>query len=374
MTAGPVRDGARRRVLVTGASGFVGGALLDRLRDDSRYDALGIGRRHLDLADYRAIDLAPPTPPAFPPGSVTFGPKPATSGPQVTDLGGNTGEGTRGLGGLWDGEAAAAIVHAAARSSPWGTREEFERQNVEATRAVVRYASSFEVRPRIVFVSTASVLYTARDQEDEAGDAPARGPFVGGYAASKAAAEDVIRHYDGPWVILRPRAVFGVGDTALFPRLAAAARAGRLPRIRPPRNAPRPLLSDLVPVDTLVEYLVRALDAPQIEGMALAVTGGEPVELQALVVRLLERAGIPEPARTRPRWAVLAAATLVETAWRLGRRRGEPPLTRYSVVAYAFAKTFDGRPLRRLLGEPAVTIADGIEAFARSLESARLGS
>jgi len=356
---------AQRRVLVTGASGFVGGALLARLRHDPRYDALGIGRRALDLPDYLSLDLAPP--------------RDDTSRAENRSSAGNmTPRDTAGaaerLRGLWGGAAPRVIVHAAARSSPWGTKAEFERENVEATRTLLRYAETFEVRPRIVLVSTASVLYTASDQVDAVGDAPARAPFAGGYAASKAAAEEVVRGYDGPWVILRPRAVFGAGDTALFPRLAAAAQAGRLPRIRPPRHAPRPLLSDVVHIDTLVEYLVRALETPGIEGATMTVTGGQPVDLQATVFRLFERAGIPEPVRTLPRGAVLAAATILETVWRLTRRPGEPPLTRYSVVAYAFAKTFDGEPLRRMLGEPAVPLAHAIDEFARSLGRTRLGS
>lgn len=367
----PASAESSRRVLVTGASGFVGGALLARLRDDPGYDALGLGRRPLDLPDYVSLDLAPP-PPDSSRGATSRATTAAAASTAAREA--TSCESVEELRALWNGAAPGVIVHAAARSSPWGTRAEFERENVQATRTVVRYAESFAVRPRIVFVSTASVLYTARDQVDVAGGAPARPPFVGGYAASKAAAEDVVRGYDGPWVILRPRAVFGVGDTALYPRLAAAAQAGRLPRIRPPRSAPRPLLSDLVHIDTLVEYLVRAMENAEVVGATLVVTGGHPVDLQATVFRLLERAGIPEPSRTRPRWAVVAAGTLLETAWLLTRRPGEPPLTRYSVVAYAFAKTFDAEPLRRMLGEPAEPLAEAIEHVARSLEPARLGS
>jgi nucleoside-diphosphate-sugar epimerase len=46
---------------------------------------------------------------------------------------------------------------------------------------------------------------------------------VNAYAETKAMGEALVRTYEGPWVIVRPRAVFGPGDTVLFPRILAAA-------------------------------------------------------------------------------------------------------------------------------------------------------
>src|SRR5205085_2353087 len=52
------------------------------------------------------------------------------------------------------------VVHAAARSSPWGSRREFERQNVGATRNIIDYCNAHG-RPRLVFISSSSVYYRA---------------------------------------------------------------------------------------------------------------------------------------------------------------------------------------------------------------------
>lgn len=320
-------------VLVTGASGFVGGALLRRLRSDPSFTPLGIGRRVLEHPGYRPVDLAAPD--------------------AAHDLGAAWADAHPGA------PAPAVIVHAAAHSSPWGHRAEFERANVDTTRAVLDYSRSLPVPPRVVFVSTASVLYRARDQAGVPDDAPADGPFVNAYAASKRAAERLVEHYEGEWVVLRPRAVFGAGDTTLLPRIVAAARAGRLPRIRPPRSGP--VLSDLVVIDTLVEHLVTALTSPALNRRTLTVTNGEPVALQPTVFALLERIGVALPTRTVSRQGALLAATLLETAWRMLRPGVEPPITRYSVIVYAFTKTFDARLCRDLLGAPATTVADGLE-------------
>ncbi|QJU53890.1 NAD-dependent epimerase/dehydratase family protein [Herbiconiux sp. KACC 21604] len=327
---------APTRVLVTGASGFVGGALLERLRHDPSFAVRGTGRRRLDDELYRSVDLT----------SSTAAEELAALAPFEPDV----------------------IVHAAARSAPWGTAAEFTAENVEATRAVVRYAVGLDQAPRLVFVSTASVLYEARDQLLLRDDAPLPARFVNRYAATKAEAEEVVRGYRGEWVVLRPRAVFGPGDTTLYPRLAALAERGRLPRFGEPHD--RPVLSDLVYIDTLVEYLVRALTADGVPGRTLAVTNAQPVPLQATLARILTGAGLPAPTRIVSRRVALAAATAVETAWRVLRRRGEPPITRYSIIVSAFSKTFDVSPCLALLGPPAVTLDEGIERFVASLREA----
>ncbi|MCS5721271.1 NAD(P)-dependent oxidoreductase [Herbiconiux sp. CPCC 203407] len=352
-------DTTATRVLVTGASGFVGGALMGRLRREPGIEAIGIGRRRLDDADYRSLDLTSP-------------------------------DAASRLAALrWpsDGQVGTGpdvIVHAAARSSPWGTRAEFERENVEATRAVLDHAARLPRRPRVVLVSTASVLYRAHDQLEVPDDAPAGRPFVNHYAATKHAAEELVRAAGGDWVVLRPRAVFGPGDTTLFPRIVEAARRGRFPRLRAERgptpvvNADRsglgerprrgwPVVCDLVPVETLVEYLLRACHEPAVLGRTLTVTGGETVELEPAVRGILSAAGVPYPAREVPRALALAAATVVETGWRLTRRRTEPPITRYSVIVYAYSKTFDGRACHRLLGPPPVTVHAALAAFTDGL-------
>jgi nucleoside-diphosphate-sugar epimerase len=338
------------------------------LRADPGYTAIGIGRRTLDDAGYRVLDLAAP----------------------------GAGAALDALGFVPD-----VIVHAAARSSPWGTRAEFERDNVQTTRVLVDFArragsaggsastastsgsarsaastsaaaSGSATRPRFVFVSTASVLYRAADQLGVPDHAPVGPRFVNGYAASKFAAEQVVRGYQGEWVVLRPRAVFGPGDSTLFPRVVEAAQRGRLPRFRTGqgRSTGRvgaAVMSDLVYIDSLVQYLVGSLTAPGVVGRTLTVTNGEPVDLQETVFALLARLGIPAPRRAVSRRGALWAATAVEAFWRLARRAGEPPITRYSVIVYAYSKTFDAQPCRRLLGDPAVSVADGIDRFVASL-------
>jgi nucleoside-diphosphate-sugar epimerase len=62
----------------------------------------------------------------------------------------------------------------------------------------------------------------------------------------------------------------------------------------------------------------------------------------------------------------MAAATVVEWAWRALRRRSDPPLSRFVVEHLATAHWFDLSAARRDLGyEPVVGIDAGLERLAQ---------
>lgn len=312
------------KILVTGASGFVGGRIMARCADLDDLTLHGVARRRSDAPHYSSVDLA--------------------SSPDGI------------LAGLpWRPDA---VIHCAAKATPYGSRADYVRDNVEVTRNVVEVCRRGGL-PRLVYVSSSSVLYRDGDQLDLTEDAPVGPRFANDYAATKAAGEDVVRGYEGSWVIARPRAVFGPGDTVVFPRILAAAKAGRLPRLV--RNGP-PARGDLIYVDNLVDYLVQLAVRDDLVG-CYHLTNNEPVVIEDLLADLLARLGLPRPTRRLPVSLALAAATATERAYRLLRLRGEPPVTRFGVGVLAWSKTFDVARMLADLGPPRVSIGEGIDAF-----------
>jgi len=307
------------RILVTGASGFVGGALLRRLADVPGVQAFGVARRPLPLSNYAARDLSQPFELPFRPD---------------------------------------VVVHAAARVAPWGTPTQFRQQNVDTTAQVIEFCRRAG-HPRLLLVSSTAVFYREAHQHDLDEDSPIGPAFLNEYARSKAEAERLLARYDGPSCILRPRAVFGPGDTMLLPRLLAAARRGSVPLLVSPGGPPK---IDLIHIDTLVEYLLRAAQAPQL-GAAYNLTNAAPVDLHALLKRLLAALQLPAPRRRVPTPLALRAASVIEAAWRVLRLRSEPPITRFGVAAFAYSKTFNPQRMLADLGPPQVSLEDGIERF-----------
>ena len=265
------------RIAVTGASGFVGGAVATALADHG-HDVTGFGRQpngwSHPAARYEQWDI---------------------------------GAGAR------PGDADA-VVHCAALADDWASRGEAMRVNQFGTRAVVAsYPGA-----RIVHLSTSSVYDaftpTVRVSEDVV--LPTR--FLSNYSESKAAAEAELVGHDA--VILRPHAVYGPGDTTLLPRLLAAVRGSRL--VLPEGAAVRHTLTH---IDNLVDAVTLALTGP-----AGIYNVGDDTEvlLSAVLREFLARRGRPDVAITaipyRAAFAAAAAAERLHLVTRARHARGSP--------------------------------------------------
>lgn len=304
------------KILITGASGFVGGALWQRCRELGM-DALGLGRRPIPGTDYLACDLSRPLKHSFRPD---------------------------------------VVVHAAARSTPWGSQQDFHRQNVVATENLVAFCAGAGF-PHIIYISTSAVLYREEHQVGMDEDTAIPGQFINEYARTKYRGEEIMRRYCGPSTILRPRAVFGPSDTVLFPRLLRAARRGTLPRI----ETDQPVLGDLIYIDSLVDYIVKVATGRH-TGL-FQLTNNQPVLIAEFLTDIFRRLGVAPPTRTIKAASALRLASVVETLWRLAPFLGEPPITRFGVGVMAYSKTFNVGKAIRVLGPPSVALEEGVARF-----------
>lgn len=307
------------KILLTGASGFVGGSFMRRFANHPNIEILGLGRRAMDVARYAQYDLTRPLDLSFRPD---------------------------------------VVIHGAARASPWGPRNEFVRQNVQATEHVVDFCVR-NGHPKLVYISSSSVFYRHQHQFGITEDSPIGPRFVNDYAATKHAGELQVRRYPGKYVIMRPRAVFGPGDTVLFPRILRAASLGQLPLFT--QKGP-PARGDVIYIDNLCDYLLRAALDDRVVG-DFNLTNAEPVVIQEFLSGILSRLGLPPPHRRVSVRVAMLAAGAVELAYRALPLRSEPPITRFGVSVFAYSKTFDVSKSIRVLGPPAVGLSEGTERF-----------
>ncbi len=260
-----------------------------------------------------------------------------------------------------------AVIHLAARVSLVGPLAEFARVNVEGTRNLVQAAREAGVH-RFVQVSSPSVAH-AGSALVGAGAGPAdpqraRGP----YAITKAQAELLALGADAPGfavVAVRPHLVWGPGDEQLVARIVARARAGRLFLISGGRA-----LIDTTYVENAVDAILAASDRAAdsgVHGEAFVVSNGEPRTVAELVTRIALAGGAPGPGRSVPYPIARAAGALVERAWGLLRRPGEPPMTAFLAEQLATAHWFDQRRTREALGwAPRIPIEEGFRTLAHS--------
>ena len=318
------------RVLVTGASGLLGGAVARELASRG-HDVRTLQRRPASIA---GVEDAP--------GSIT-------DAPAVR----------RAVAGV------DAVVHLAAKVSLAGDPAEFSAVNVEGTRRLIAEAGSAGVR-RFVQVSSPSVAHAGKpiagDDARPADPERARGD----YARTKALAEQLALRADSPGfavVAVRPHLVWGPGDTQLVARIAQRAAAGRLPIL-----GSGAALIDTTYLDNAATALVAALDrAEDVHGQAYVVTNGEPRPVAEMLAGICRAAGVLPPSRRVPAGLARAAGGAVEAVWRVRPGADEPPMTRFLAEQLSTSHWFDQRRTRQdLRWTPGVSLDEGLRRLASS--------
>jgi nucleoside-diphosphate-sugar epimerase len=319
-----------RRVFVTGGSGFVGRTLLTELR------ARGVATMALARSDdaeaaVRALGATPVR------GDLS----------DAAAL-------ARGMTGC------DVVFHAAARVSDWGSRREFRKDTIDGTRRVLEAARAAGVA-RVVHVSTEAVLVGKGAPKihgaDETWPLPRRP--LGPYPWSKGQAEEIVRAANGAGfatVIVRPRFIWGKGDTVLLPRLAKMVEKNEMAWIGGGRFA-----TSTAHVRNVVHGLLLAAERGT-PGETYFITDGEPVEFRGFITAMLARVGC-DAARVKalPFWAARLAAWLAELVWKLKFRSDAPPITRTAVRLAGEEVTVSDAKARRELGyAPVVTREVGL--------------
>jgi nucleoside-diphosphate-sugar epimerase len=319
---------------VTGGSGFIGGALVRRLVAD------GWSVRALARSDDAARKVR-------------------EAGAEAVR--GDIGDVVTMTAGAADCELA---FHCAAHLGDWGRREDFERGNVQGTRNALSAASQAGVR-RFVHVGTEAALLAGKPLIEVDERAPLRFDSPALYSATKARAEEAVLEANGPdleTVVVRPRFVWGRGDTTLLPQLVELVRSGRFAWIGGGRH-----LTSVTHVENAVHGLVLGAQrgAP---GAAYFVTDGPPVVFREFVTRLLATQGLEPPTRTLPRPLAAGLAAVSETLWRALPLPGRPPLTRFAYWVSALETTIDITRARTELGyAPVKDVETGMAELGQEL-------
>ena len=322
-----------RTAFVTGGSGFIGGALIERLNSEG-WDVRALARS--ERAAQRVRE---------------FGAEPAMGDLEDRD---------RVRAGA---EGCEVAFHAAAKVEDWGDPADFERLNVRGTRNVIDACRAAGVR-RLVHVGTEAALMAGQPLINVDEDAPLRPDSAALYSSSKAKAEELVRAADGDGletVVVRPRFVWGRGDTSLLPRIIEMVRSGRFRWVGGGHQ-----LTATTHIDNTVEGLwLGATMAPA--GSVYFVTDGEPVAFRDFLTSMLGTQGVMIPDKSVPLGVARVAAVSGERIWRLLKRPGSPPLTRFAVWVSSQECTIDISRAERELGyRPVVSRAEGLAELSRS--------
>ena len=317
------------KVLVTGGTGFLGRHLALKLRDlGNEVTILGrnlVHKEPLESIQFVAVDIRD------------------TESTQAAC------------------KAQDYVFHCASLSSPWGRYQDFYDTNVLGTRHIIQGCQKHEVK-RLIHVSTSSVYFQFQHQRNISESTPFPKP-VNHYAKTKQLAEEEINlaHRQGfPVITIRPRAIFGEGDTSLFPRLIKASQTKGIPLINQ-----GVAFIDLTYVSNVVDALILCQKAPDsCLGRAFNITNDQPIQFIGILENISKYLQLKFKYKPLPYLLAHQLAGGMEIIAKLTPGQPEPLLTRYTVGAITFDQTLDITAAKTELGyQPQIAVEEGLKRF-----------
>lgn len=323
------------RCFVTGGSGFVGRALITALIDRGD-EVMALARSDQAEATVSALGA-----------NVVRG-----------DLG-NTAAMATGMRGC------AATFHVAAKVDDWGREAEYEHINVQGSQHVIDAARIAGV-PRLVHISTEAVLADGSPlaNVDETRPRPAPENALPRYPRSKNMAEALVQAANDDalqTVIVRPRLIWGRGDTTILPQLVQAVEKGAWAWIDHGRYK-----TSTCHVRNVVEGALLAAEKGR-GGEIYFLTDGDPIAIRDFFTALMATRGVTPQDKNIPHWLAWRAAQLCELVWTRLKLSSLPPITRVVVNLIGQEVTVVDTKARRELGYQAcVTREQGMEELSHA--------
>lgn len=305
------------RVLVTGSSGFVGGALVAHLRSRS-FEVRGLSRRPAegslagDLLDRPSLDAA----------LADFRPE--------------------------------AIVNLAAETDLKGPPRNGYRANTEGVSNLLDAVQAAPSVERVIWASSQLVCQPGTLPLSDTDFDP-----VGGYGESKAEGERRVRAADGAgrtWTIVRSTTIWGPGMSPHYTSLLRLIRRGLYFHV-----GRKPLRKSYSYIENLTAQLATLVTAPAeaVHGRTFYLVDSEPVELRAWSEGFAEAFGRRIP--TLP----LVVARQLAAAGDIAARFGLPaPLTTPRLKNMLTEYLYDTAPIEAVHGPTAISNAEGVRRTA----------
>ena len=326
-----------KKALVTGGSGFVGGALIKELRrrdvevatvcrgNQPLFDKLGVVHFQGDIRDPKVVvDAA---------------------------------------------KGCDVVFHVAAKAGIWGSWKDYYSINVTGTENILQACRAHDI-PVLVYTGTPSVVFNGNDIKGADESMPYAEKFLCHYAHTKTIAEKKVLAANSEslkTVSLRPHLVWGPGDTNLIPRLLDRGRRKLLKQVGDGQN-----LVDVSYIDNVVDaHLLAAenlLSEGTASGKAYFISQGDPVHLWGWINDLFGRLDIPKVEQHVSFRKAYAAGAVMEAIYSIFGVKKEPLMTRFLAEQLAKSHWFSIGNAKKDFGyQPKISTEEGIERMLASL-------
>jgi hypothetical protein len=256
---------------------------------------------------------------------------------------------------------ATIILHCAAYVEQWGPRDAWKRFNVGGTARVLSAAKTAGVK-RFIHIGTEAALLRGQHLRgvDETYPMAPRSPYP--YSSTKAQAEKLVRDANATGfetIVLRPRFIWGPGDTTLLPTITAMAESGKFMWINHGRAR-----TSTTHIDNLVHAIELALTSGR-GGEAYFVLDDGERPVRDMISGMAASQGLALPDKSIPSGMADFVGAASEWSWRTFNLKGEPPLTRFAAMIMSRDAVLNDAKARRELGyAPVISVEDGMRGLA----------
>ncbi|WP_298774028.1 NAD-dependent epimerase/dehydratase family protein [uncultured Shewanella sp.] len=300
------------RVFVTGAGGFLGRAICERLIAAGilvtgfargRYpelETLGVTMIQGDISDKVAL----------------------TSAMQDCDL----------------------VFHVASKAGVWGSQQSYWSANVLGAENIIAVCRECAI-PTLVYTSTPSVTFSGSDEINIDETAPYASQFLNHYGESKAIAEQKMLAANGSalanhgvlfTVALRPHLIWGPKDPHLVPRVIERAQKRKLKLV----GMQDKKVDTLYIANAAYAHVLAALALvspsfknqaadTQAAGKAYFISNDEPITMSDMLNRILSCKGLPQVTKRVPAGLAYLVGGALEMIYGLLNKQNEPIMTRF---------------------------------------------
>jgi len=282
-------------VLVTGALGFIGRRLVNRLLEE-KYEVV-------------AFDLPEQSIPAEWEGKARYVAGDIANIQDVSTVAADAG----------------TIFHLAAIVGDWGAEDLHHRVTVDGTELLLEQARIYNCR---VLMTTSIVVYGDKIDKGICHESLELGKTFGPYSRSKQAQEMLAEQYIKKGLrltVIRPANVYGAGSKPWVNDLSKVLRSGA-PTLIGGGN----FNAGLVHVENVVELMLLAATNNIAIGEIYNICDEESVTWKEYTTAIASFIGVSKP-KSIPKWLARIIASLYENLWRLFNRQSRPPLTHESL-------------------------------------------
>ena len=318
------------RIFISGASGFVGGAVAQRFLA-LQHEVLCMARTEQAAATISALGAQP----------------------VMCDLHSVTASHMAGC---------EVVVHCAAFVKEWGLEDEYTDGNIVGTANMLSAAKEAGVS-RFIHMSSEAAHWRYDNMinlDESAPYADASGVALH-YARTKAEAERRVLAASTPTfttIAISPRMVWGPGDRTVFPALVHMVKQGKFAWIGGGRAR-----TSTTHIFNLVHAVELSLSKGR-SGQAYFVCDDGDVSMRDFFTPLFVSQEVTPPTKTVPLWLVRSAASVIERVWGLLCTRSQPPLTNFVAFLFSYDCTVNCSKAKSELGyQPVIAREEGIKSM-----------